>query len=80
MSICQKLKIYCKTVNINSGTLNIEVRQSKYSLSRRKAGPKSEWLARYLQRAGHLVATKKELWKTSYYWAFRYGFEPNARQ
>ena len=53
-----------KTVNINSGTLNIEgVKKvgAIYSEELEKAGLKSEWinLPDSLQRAGHLVATKK---------------------
>ena len=53
-----------KTVNINSGTLNIEgVKKvgAIYSAELEKAGLKSEWvsLPDSLQRAGHLVATKK---------------------
>ena len=53
-----------KTVNINSGTLNIEgVKKvgAIYSAEFEKAGLKSEWvsLPDSLHRAGHLVATKK---------------------
>ena len=53
-----------KTVNINSGTLNIEgVKKvgAIYSAELEKAGLKSEWvnLPDSLHRAGHLVATKK---------------------
>ena len=53
-----------KTVNINSGTLNIEgVKKvgAIYSAELEKAGLKSEWISLpdSLQRAGHLVATKK---------------------
>ena len=53
-----------RTVNINSGTLNIEgVKKvgAIYSAELEKAGLKSEWihLPDSLQRAGHLVATKK---------------------
>ena len=53
-----------KTVNINSGTLNIEgVKKvgAIYGAELEKAGLKSEWvsLPDSLQRAGHLVATKK---------------------
>ncbi|MFV8366614.1 M20/M25/M40 family metallo-hydrolase [Flavobacterium sp. XS1P27] len=53
-----------KTVNINSGTLNIEgVKKvgAIYSAELEKAGLKSEWinLPDSLKRAGHLVATKK---------------------
>ncbi len=53
-----------KTVNINSGTLNIEgVKKvgAIYGAELEKAGLKSEWISLpdSLQRAGHLVATKK---------------------
>lgn len=53
-----------KTVNINSGTLNVEgVKKvgAIYSAELEKAGLKSEWvsLPDSLHRAGHLVATKK---------------------
>ena len=53
-----------KTVNINSGTLNVEgVKKvgAIYSAELEKAGLKSEWvsLPDSLNRAGHLVATKK---------------------
>jgi glutamate carboxypeptidase len=53
-----------KTVNINSGTLNIEgVKKvgAIYSAELEKAGLKSEWISLpdSLHRAGHLVATKK---------------------
>lgn len=53
-----------KTVNINSGTLNIEgVKKvgAIYSAELEKAGLKSEWInfPDSLKRAGHLVATKK---------------------
>lgn len=53
-----------KTVNINSGTLNIEGIKKVgaiYGAELEKAGLKSEWISLpdSLQRAGHLVATKK---------------------
>lgn len=53
-----------KTVNINSGTLNIEgVKKvgAIYSAELEKAGLRSEWISLpdSLKRAGHLVATKK---------------------
>ena len=53
-----------ETVNINSGTLNIEgVKKvgAIYSAELEKAGLKSEWISLpdSLKRAGHLVATKK---------------------
>jgi len=53
-----------KTVNINSGTLNVEgVKKvgAIYSAELEKAGLKSEWvsLPDSLHRAGHLVASKK---------------------
>lgn len=53
-----------KTVNINSGTLNIAgVKKvgAIYSAELEKAGLKSEWISLpdSMQRAGHLVATKK---------------------
>lgn len=53
-----------KTVNINSGTLNIEgVKKvgAIYGAELEKAGLKSEWVSMpdSLHRAGHLVATKK---------------------
>ena len=60
----QTKDLLVKTVNINSGTLNIEgVKKvgAIYSAELEKAGLKSEWvsLPDSLQRAGHLVATKK---------------------
>lgn len=60
----QAQKLLVTTVNINSGTLNIEgVKKvgAIYSAELEKAGLKSEWIALpdSLHRAGHLVATKK---------------------
>jgi len=60
----QTQQLLITSVNINSGTLNIEgVKKvgAIYSAELEKAGLKSEWvtLPDNLHRAGHLVATKK---------------------